>query len=145
MLSATSQSAVVSQNYAASPICPDLLSSLLCRSEASSTLARVSEEARQSLYLHREREKKRKKRKERKKNSYVTRGIKGPVYSLQVALSGGAAYKESYLVIFSVNQTCSRRGSFWCGREYSFYKQGHVFGFVHRPLFSFPDTQALYT
>ena len=64
------------------------------------------------------------KKKERKKNSYITRGIKGPVYSFQVALSGGAAYKESYLVIFLVNQTCSRSGSFWCGRKYSFYKQG---------------------
>jgi hypothetical protein len=51
----------------------------------------VSEEARQSLYLHRHKKKER--RKKRKKN-YITRGIKGPVYSLQVALSGGAAYKE---------------------------------------------------
>jgi hypothetical protein len=86
-----------------------------------------------------------KKKKERKKNSYITSGIKGPVYSLQVALSGGAAYKESYLVTFSVNQSCSRPGSFWCGRKYSFYKQGHVCGFVHRPLFSHPDMQAIYT
>jgi hypothetical protein len=58
----------------------------------------VSEEARQSLYLHRQ--KKRKKKKKEEKNSYITRGIKGPVYSLRVALSGGAAYKESYLGIF---------------------------------------------
>ena len=75
------------------------------------------------------------KKKKKEKNSYITRGIKGPVYSLQVALSGGAAYKESYLVIFLVNQTSSRPGSFWCGRNYSSYKQGHVFGLVHRPPF----------
>jgi len=74
-------------------------------------------------------------KKKKEKNSYITRGIKGPVYSLQVALSGGAAYKESYLVIFLVNQTSSRPGSFWCGRNYSSYKQGHVFGLVHRPPF----------
>jgi hypothetical protein len=81
-------------------------------------------------------------KKGKEKNSYMTHGIKGLVYSLQVALSGGTTYKESYLVTFSVKQTCSRPGSFWCGRKYSFYKQGHVFGFVHRPLFSYPDTQA---
>lgn len=63
-------------------------------------------------------------KKEKGKNSYITGGIKGPVYSPQVALSGGAAYKESYLVIFVLNQTCNRPGSFWCGRKYIFCKQG---------------------
>jgi hypothetical protein len=95
LLSATSPTAVISQKYAASPIYPDVPSSLLFRSEASFTRACLKRQDKAFTCIERETGEKKIKR----KNSYITRGIKGPV-----ALSDGDAYKDRYLVIFSISR-----------------------------------------